>query len=60
MGWWVLSARKWFKGPRVNLEHLMLGRDANTIDGETKGDGDSSSDGHVDAKGNDGGELKTI
>jgi amino acid transporter len=26
LGWWVLSARKWFKGPKVNVEHLMLGR----------------------------------
>ena len=21
--WWLLSARKWFKGPRVNVQHLM-------------------------------------
>jgi amino acid transporter len=25
--WWVVDARKWFKGPRVNLEHLMHGRE---------------------------------
>lgn len=25
--WWVVDARKWFKGPKVNLEHLMHGRD---------------------------------
>ncbi|KAI7343940.1 amino acid transporter [Hortaea werneckii] len=25
--WWVVSARKWFKGPKVNLEHLMHGRE---------------------------------
>ena len=25
--WWFVSARKWFKGPKVNLEHLMLGRE---------------------------------
>ncbi|KAL8783181.1 MAG: hypothetical protein Q9213_004810 [Squamulea squamosa] len=24
--WWVVSARKWFKGPKVNIEHQMLGR----------------------------------
>lgn len=22
--WWIISARKWFKGPKVNLEHAML------------------------------------
>ena len=25
--WWVVSARKWFKGPKVNLEHVMYGRE---------------------------------
>lgn len=25
--WWVVDARKWFKGPKVNLEHLMHGRE---------------------------------
>jgi hypothetical protein len=45
MGWWFISARKWFKGPKVNVEHMMLGRDGNVIDGDTKSaDGDSSSD----------------
>lgn len=24
--WWVCGARKWFKGPKVNVQHLMLGR----------------------------------
>jgi hypothetical protein len=24
--WWVVSARKWFKGPTINVEHHMLGR----------------------------------
>lgn len=23
--WWVLSARKWFKGPKVNVAHMMHG-----------------------------------
>lgn len=60
--WWVVDARKWFKGPKVglalssfhfsldanqsatqvNVEHQMLGREGNVIDGK---DGDSSSDG---------------
>ncbi|OAL72885.1 hypothetical protein A7D00_2658 [Trichophyton violaceum] len=25
--WWIISARKWFKGPKVNLEHAMLSED---------------------------------
>jgi hypothetical protein len=24
--WWFVSAHKWFKGPKVNIEHMMLGR----------------------------------
>ncbi|KAF2716583.1 amino acid permease [Polychaeton citri CBS 116435] len=24
--WWFAGARKWFKGPKVNLEHMMLGQ----------------------------------
>jgi len=34
--WWFVSAHKWFKGPKVNVEHLMLGRDAAVIEGEGK------------------------
>lgn len=41
--WWFISARKWFKGPKVNIEHLMLGREGNVVDGEGK-DRDSGSD----------------
>jgi len=45
MIWWFLSARKWFKGPKVNVQHMMLGREGNVIDGAGKSqDGDSSSD----------------
>ena len=46
--WWVISARHWFKGPKVNIEHQMLGREDNVIDakeaeGESGGDsGDSA------------------
>jgi hypothetical protein len=32
--WWLLSARKWFKGPKVNVEHMMLGRGANVLEGK--------------------------
>ena len=31
--WWFVDAHKWFKGPKVNIEHRMLGRDDNLIDG---------------------------
>lgn len=24
--WWFVSAKKWFKGPKVNVQHMMLGR----------------------------------
>ncbi len=48
MSWWFLSARKWFKGPKVNVNHMMLGRDENIIEGEAKyADGDSLSDNAV-------------
>jgi len=32
MIWWFVDAHKWFKGPRVNVEHKMLGRPGNVID----------------------------
>ncbi|KAA8567679.1 hypothetical protein EYC84_008152 [Monilinia fructicola] len=25
--WWFVSAHKWFKGPVINIEHYMIGRD---------------------------------
>ena len=28
-----MDARKWFKGPKVNIEHLMLGRREAGTDG---------------------------
>ena len=43
MVWWFVSARKWFKGPKVNVDHLMLGRDDNVIDGQGKMGDDASS-----------------
>ena len=42
--WWFVSAHKWFKGPKVNIEHQMLGREGNVLEGEDKGR-DSGSDG---------------
>lgn len=43
--WWVVSARHWFKGPKVNIEHRMLGREENIIYGKDRCDksGDSSA-----------------
>jgi len=39
--WWVVSARKWFKGPAINVEHYMIGR-AVAIDGvDVESDGPS-------------------
>lgn len=35
--WWVVDARKWFKGPKVNIDHLMIGRraeDVGNVDGQ--------------------------
>ena len=29
--WWIVDARKWFKGPKVNIEHLMIGRKAEDV-----------------------------
>jgi len=28
MIWWVVDAHNWFNGPKVNIEHMMIGRDA--------------------------------
>lgn len=31
--WWIVSAHKWFKGPKVNIEHMMLGREEAVVVG---------------------------
>lgn len=36
--WWAVDAHKWFKGPKVNVKHKMLGQNE-TLEGK-----DSSSD----------------
>lgn len=42
--WWFVSAHKWFKGPKVNIDHLMFGRDEIVVEGQAlKGDGDSDA-----------------
>jgi hypothetical protein len=40
--WWFVSAHKWFKGPKVNVEHMMLGR-GEVVVGRDGKDGDDSS-----------------
>ncbi|EXJ56764.1 hypothetical protein A1O7_07108 [Cladophialophora yegresii CBS 114405] len=35
--WWVVDAHKWFKGPKVNIQHMMLGRGDNVIEGKDQG-----------------------
>lgn len=45
--WWFVSAHKWFKGPKVNLEHLMLDREDGipSLQGEeVKTEGSESGD----------------
>ena len=45
MVWWFAGARKWFKGPKVNLEHVMLGREEQVKQLQAEEvSGDSSSD----------------
>lgn len=41
--WWWVSAHKWFKGPKVNVEHLMIGRQGNVVEGQEEGKGNDSS-----------------
>ncbi|KAL8945970.1 MAG: hypothetical protein Q9183_007971 [Haloplaca sp. 2 TL-2023] len=42
--WWVVDARKWFKGPKVNIEHQMLGRgEGARMDGVTPGIDEAST-----------------
>ncbi|KAF2460121.1 amino acid permease-domain-containing protein [Lineolata rhizophorae] len=44
--WWAVSARTWFKGPKVNVEHLMLGDGGAAVvqgkDADADADADSS------------------
>ena len=65
-----MDARKWFKGPKVNLEHLMLGREEQAAEvAAAKGevlegkndDRSSSSDNDVPGQmppGKQGGDMK--
>jgi hypothetical protein len=49
--YWFVDAHKWFKGPKVNIEHKMLGRPGNVIQGESAdGKSDDDSIGKTDMK----------
>lgn len=42
--WFVVDAHKWFKGPKVNIEHAMLGAEGNVLDAKVaEGSEDSGS-----------------
>jgi hypothetical protein len=34
--WYFVSAKNWFKGPKVNIEHMMLGREEAVVEGQEK------------------------
>jgi len=40
--WFVVDAHKWFKGPKVNIEHMMLGQEGNVLEGKVDGSGSDS------------------
>ena len=47
--WWLVSAHKWFRGPKVNVEHMMLDRrEVAVVEGQAppsnRGHGSLSSD----------------
>lgn len=46
--WWVLSARKWFKGPKVNVQHQMLSRTESITGQDVKADLNDGSSGSED------------
>ena len=60
MIWWFVSARKWFKGPKVNVEHMMLGRNE-VLEGKDE-ERSSSSGGSHDGIAIDGakGDIKGL
>ena len=52
MIWWVVDARKWFNGPKVNIEHQMLGREGNMIEGNAV-EGKEPETGYAASSGSD-------
>ncbi|PGH27043.1 hypothetical protein AJ80_01228 [Polytolypa hystricis UAMH7299] len=43
--WYIVDARKWFTGPKVNVEHHMLGREGNVVIGVERKDGEGEGGG---------------
>ena len=41
--WWVVDARWWFKGPKVNVEHVVVVVDGENGDGDVDGRGSQGS-----------------
>lgn len=39
--WWMVDARRWFQGPKVNVEHVVVV----VVEGEEE-DGDGDGDGN--------------
>lgn len=65
--WWVVSARKWFKGPKVNVGHMMLDREEQAAElsggGVLEGKDGNRSSGSDDVpgampEGKQGGDMK--
>lgn len=58
--WWIVDARKWFKGPKVNIEHQMLGREGNVVEGKdaSNDSGNSSSDSIMKKDGRHSDDIK--
>jgi amino acid transporter len=54
--WWFVSARKWFKGPVINVKHHMLGREDAVVEGV---ENSSESEAAFDKKALEGGSLPT-
>ncbi|EXJ88426.1 hypothetical protein A1O1_05356 [Capronia coronata CBS 617.96] len=48
--WWVVDAHKWFTGPKVNVEHTMLGRDGNVLEAKEGGSDTGSQTSPAPAK----------
>ena len=48
--WWVVSARKWFKGPKVNIEHRAFHETIEGVEGKADGGSDSGSQEHSKGK----------
>lgn len=47
--WWVVDAHRWFKGPKVNIEHQMMGKEGASVEGDTIGEGDGESSSVVES-----------